>query len=98
MRELPGYIKDYRQELESDVWNMPPLYHRVWQYLKYQVNHIDNEIPMTDGTKFTVKKGQRLTSYRSIAKGVSYYEGLQEKERLTGKPTYIATKGLEIEL
>lgn len=78
MRE--GFIKDYRQELDSDIWIMPPLYHRVWQYLKYEVNHNENEIPMKDGTKFLVKKGQRLTSYRNIAKSIGWYEGLQWKE------------------
>jgi hypothetical protein len=75
-----GFIKDYRQELESDIWIMPPLYHRVWQYLKYEVNHTENEIPMKDGSKFLIQKGQKLTSYRNIAKSVGWYEGLQWKE------------------
>lgn len=75
-----GFIKDYRQELDSDIWIMPPLYHRVWQYLKYKVNHTDNEIPMRDGTKLLVKKGQHLTSYRKIAKGIGWYEGPLWKE------------------
>lgn len=75
-----GFIKDYRQELDSNIWIMPPLYHRVWQWFKYEVNHTDNEIPMKDGTTFLVKRGQRLTSYRNIAKSVGWYEGLQWKE------------------
>ncbi len=54
---------------------MPPLYHRVWQWLKYMVNHKDNEIPMRDGSKFLIKKGQHLTSLRDIAQGVGWYEG-----------------------
>jgi hypothetical protein len=54
---------------------MPPLYHRVWQWLKYNVNHSDNEIPLTDGTTLKIEKGQRLTSIRQIAKGVGWYEG-----------------------
>jgi hypothetical protein len=77
---LSGFIKDYRKELQSDIWLMPPLYHRVWQWLKYQVNHEPNEIPMLDGTKFKVKKGQRLTSVRNIAQGIGWYEGLIWKE------------------
>jgi hypothetical protein len=59
---VQGFIKDYRKELESDIRIMPPLYHRTWQYLKYMINHSDNEIPMNDGTKFLVKAGQHLTS------------------------------------
>jgi hypothetical protein len=71
---MQGYIKDHRKELNSDIWLMPPLYHRVWQWLKYQVNHNDAEIPMTDGTKLRIRKGQHLTSVRKIARGVSWYE------------------------
>jgi hypothetical protein len=76
---MRGFIKDYRQEIESDIWMMPPLYHRVWQWIKYKVNHEDAEIPARDGTKFHIKKGQHLTSVRSIAEGVKWYEGLKEK-------------------
>lgn len=27
-------MKNYRNELESEVWKMPPLYYKVWQCLK----------------------------------------------------------------
>lgn len=71
---MNGYIKDWRQELESDVWLMPPLYHRVWQYLKYMANHKDKLVPMRDGTKKLIRRGQHLTSMRRIAEGVGWYE------------------------
>lgn len=77
---MKGYIKDYRQELQSDIWMMPPLYHRVWQYLKYQVNHEPKKIPMRDGSFLQIKKGQHLTSIRNIAEGVSWYERGKRKE------------------
>jgi len=77
---MGGFIKDYRSELRSDIWMMPPLYHRVWQYLKYKVNHSPNKIPMEDGNFFSISPGQHLTSVRSIAQGVGYYEGLVWKE------------------
>src|SRR5690606_30303915 len=70
-----GWIKDYRQELNSDIWMMPPLYHRVWQWLKYQVNHEDQFIPLRNGSKVKVSKGQHMTSIRQIAQGVGWYEG-----------------------
>ncbi|GGB43461.1 hypothetical protein GCM10011409_21340 [Lentibacillus populi] len=71
---MKGYIKDFRKELNSDIWVMPPLYHRVWQYLKYTVNHKDNKVPMRDGSFLTIKQGQHLTSMRKIARQVGYYE------------------------
>lgn len=77
---MGGFIKDFRSELKSDIWMMPPLYHRVWQYLKYKVNHSANKIPMEDGNFFSIEPGQHLTSVRSIAQGVGYYEGLVWKE------------------
>ncbi len=77
---LQGYIKDHRKELESAIWMMPPLYHRIWQYLKYTVNHQDNTIPMRDGTFLTIKAGQHLTSVREVAKRVGWYEGVKWKE------------------
>jgi hypothetical protein len=71
---MEGYIKDYRQELGSDVWSMPPLYHRIWQYIKYTVNHHIGRIPQRDGSFIELQPGQTLTSYRSIAQGVGWYE------------------------
>jgi hypothetical protein len=33
-----GWVKNYRKELKSDVWAMPPMYARVWQYLMLSAN------------------------------------------------------------
>lgn len=71
---MEGYIKDYRQELDSDIWSMPPLYHRIWQYIKYSANHAEKNIPMSDGSFIKIKPGQKLTSYRNIAKNIGWYD------------------------
>lgn len=76
---MQGFVKDYRKELNSDIWMMPPMYHRVWQYLKYMVNHKPNKIPVDD-TFLTINPGQHLTSVRGIAKGVGYYEQMKWRE------------------
>ena len=75
-----GFIKDWRQELESDIWLMPPMYHRVWQWIKYSVNHSTGKIPNKDGTFTLIEPGQHATSYRLIAQGVGHYEGRKWKE------------------
>ena len=77
---MTGYIFDHRKELESDVWLLPPMYHRVWQWIKYKVNHSEAKIPNRDGTYTVIKAGQHATSLRHIAKGVGYYEGLKWRE------------------
>ena len=71
---MSNWLKDHRQELDSDIWAMPPLYHRIWQYLKYKANFKEAVIPMKDGTKLTVTPGQHLTSIRNIAHGVAWHE------------------------
>ena len=71
---MAGYIKDHRKELDSEIWTMPPLYHRVWQYLKYKVNHHEATLTLKDGSPLTIQPGQHLTSIRSIAKGVGWHE------------------------
>jgi hypothetical protein len=77
---MSGWIKDYRKELESDIWMMPPLYHRVWQYLKYMANYSPAKIPLSDGSYVEVGPGQHMTSVRGIARGVSWYEGRVYRE------------------
>ncbi len=51
------WIKNYRKELKSDVWVMPPLYARVWQYLILSANFVEKKVPMRDGSFIVVKPG-----------------------------------------
>ena len=68
------WIKDYRMETESDIWMMPPLYLRVWQYLKYAACFDMKRSPMRDGSFIKLSSGQHLTSIRIIADKVSWFE------------------------
>lgn len=77
---MKGWIKDYRQELGSDIWMMPPMYHRIWQWIKYNVNHEEGYVPLRDGGRQKILKGQHMTSIRQIAQGVGWYEGRKWKE------------------
>lgn len=70
---MQGWIKDHRKELLSDIWLMPPLYHRVWQYLKYKVNHKPREYPTPEG-RVLVDTGETITSLRHIAEAVKWIE------------------------
>lgn len=53
---------------------MPPLYHRVWQYLKYRANHEEATIQLKDGSFLTIGQGQLLTSMKTIARDVGWKE------------------------
>lgn len=53
---------------------MPPLYHRVWQYLKYKANHEEATIQLKGGGFLTIMPGQHLTSLKTIAHDVGWME------------------------
>lgn len=69
-----GFAKSYRKELRSDIWLMPPIYHRVWYLLRLKCNHEANCIPTARVFGIWILPGQRLTSIQQVAEGVSWYE------------------------
>lgn len=74
-----GYTKSWRKELDSDIWKLPPLYHRVWFWLRSRCNHESTYIPTTRGYGIWLLPGQRLTSIQQIAEGVTWHENGQQK-------------------
>jgi hypothetical protein len=71
-----GYIKFYRKIIDSEIYQMPPLYLRVFERLIIEANHQDTTIPFKDSPsgKKTVKRGERVTSLGQIANWVGWYE------------------------
>ncbi len=74
-----GYTKSYRKELDSDIWKLPPLFHRTWFWIRSRCNHETACIPTTRGYGIWLLPGQRLTSIQQIAEGVAWYENGQQK-------------------
>lgn len=69
-----GWVKVHRKLLESSTWEALNNNRKVLMItILLLANHKDKEIYLKDGTKFTVKKGQLLTSLDSLSKkcGVS---------------------------
>jgi len=82
---MAGWIKLHRQIIDSDIYQMPPLYLRVFERLLIEANHRDNEIPYREkGSKVVgkklIKRGERLTSVRDICRWVAWYERGRLKE------------------
>ncbi len=76
---MRGWIKLHRQIINSDIYQMSPLYLRVFVRLIIEANHQNAEIPFKyPGDKVTTKKlikrGERQTSIRQICKWVGWYE------------------------
>jgi len=71
---LDGYTKAWRKELESEVWLMPPLYIKVWYYLRHIVQWKPFLFPSKGKFGIWVLPGQRILSIRQIAEGVKWVE------------------------
>lgn len=85
MINLDGWVKLHRKIIDSDIYQMPPLYMRVFLRLILEANHQDAEIPYKEQGQKTIgkkliKRGERLTSVRDICKWVAWYERGKLKE------------------
>lgn len=75
-----GYIKHHRKELCSDIWQMPPLYNRVWQWLKLKAKWKPEMFPTPKRFGIHLNPGQLITSLELISDGVSWIEWGKEKK------------------
>ncbi|MHA1304074.1 MAG: hypothetical protein ACTSPI_10275 [Candidatus Heimdallarchaeaceae archaeon] len=72
-----GYVKLYRSLAENEIYQLPPLYTRIFLRLILESNHTDVEIPYKKNgevTKKIIKRGERLTSIRQISEWVGWFE------------------------
>jgi hypothetical protein len=70
MKQIPGgNFKIARKIYDSRLWLKPPLFLRVWIFILGKANHSDNE---KNGIVY--KRGELITTYDQIIKGVSYIE------------------------
>lgn len=74
-----GFAKSYRKELDSEIWLMSPLYHRVWYWLRMNVQYETFLFPTQGKFGIWVLPGQRITSLQQIAEGVKWVEWGKEK-------------------
>jgi len=79
------YIKLHKQVIESDIYQMPPLYLRVFERLLLEANQEDKPIRYKPRGKSgfeekIIKRGEQKTSMREIAKWVGWHENGQIKE------------------
>ena len=70
---MNGWIRIHKNLLDSDVWDMPPLYNRVWLYLLLWGRNNPGEISTKKG-KLYLERGQLVTSIQQICEGVVFYE------------------------
>ena len=76
---MAGFTKAWKKELRSDIWKMPPIYHRVWFWIRQKVEYETSEFPTRQRYNIWVLPGQMLTSYQHIAEGVAWSEYGVEK-------------------
>jgi hypothetical protein len=73
-----GYTKAWRKEIDSMIWKMPPIYHRVFFYLRMKVNWDFKLFPSRHRLGIWVSPGMILTSYSQIAEGISFMDNNME--------------------
>jgi hypothetical protein len=67
-------IDTLREDLDSDIWAMPPVYYRVWLYLRCLAYHKEISAPLSGGTSITLLPGQCITTLREIAASAAWFE------------------------
>ena len=65
-----GYVLLSRRVIESEIWEKPPLYMKVWIYLLSQAQHQDYK---------QLKRGQLRTSIPEIQEACSWYVGYRKE-------------------
>lgn len=75
-----GYVRHWRKELESDIWLMPPIYHRVWTWLKLNVSWDNGSFPTKGLFRINLVPGQIICSLQDIADGVAWTEWGQARK------------------
>ena len=71
-----GFTKAYRREIDepSQVWLMPPIYHRIFYYLRQRAAWETRLIPNKGALGTWLAPGSIITSVDKIVEAVSYYD------------------------
>lgn len=69
-----GYTKAWRKEINSDIWKMPHLYHRVFFWLRQKAQWQITGFPTKHNLVIWLIPGQLITSLDLIASGVATKE------------------------
>lgn len=75
----PGWLKQWRSEQESAVWGMPPLYYKVWNWLKMNVDYKTGVVTATttriaDRVAWTERNADRVPARTSIKRILTWLE------------------------
>jgi len=77
-----GWIKLYRKEIDSAIWEKPPLYHRVWHWLLINADYTTGEWTGTyqgiaNGVRWTERNKQITPSIPQIRKIIAFLRSVR---------------------
>lgn len=78
MAEVNGFIKYYRKILDNPIICKDSEHFAIWSYLLLNATHTEQE-KMFNGQKITLKKGQLITSRKSISEQFNISESKCER-------------------
>lgn len=72
-----GYYKRWRKERDSEIWDMPPLYLRTWDWILREVDYITGEMTtslsqIAEGVEWWERKALRRPSKRTVSEILSW--------------------------
>lgn len=75
-----GFTRAYRKEIDSQIWLMPPIYHRVWYTLRLKARYVSSVFPTPKKFGIHLNPGQIITSLDQISQWVAWTEWGCEKK------------------
>lgn len=78
MAEVNGFIKYYRKILDNPIICKDSEHFAIWSYLLLNATHTEQE-KMFNGQKITLKKGQLITSRKSVSEQFNISESKCER-------------------
>ena len=77
---MDGWIKKYRKEVESQIWEHPPVYLKIWNWLLYAADYNTGELKTTLG-----KTPARAT----ISRALTLFQSMDMIELISERPIVI---------
>lgn len=91
---MDGWIKKYRKEIESQIWEHPPVYLKIWNWLLYSADYNTGELKTTLGEiakKISwIDNRQRKTPARAtISRALTLFQTMDMIELVSERPIVI---------
>tara|TARA_R110000744_G_scaffold63081_3_gene129899 strand:- start:1402 stop:2121 length:720 start_codon:yes stop_codon:yes gene_type:complete len=91
---MDGWVKKYRKETESQIWDHPPIYFKIWNWLLYAADYNTGKVKVTLGeisraVAWTDNRKKIVPARATISRSLTLFEGMGMVEILSSNPIVI---------